>query len=285
MSTSDSRLAQTLILADNGSSRPESTRALRGIARALTERVGEKAYPVSLQHADRIPAAELDGSAANTFETFLTRRIDAGDRRFLVVPLFFGPSRALTHWIPEKVEACQRATGRAIELEVAQPLCPLPQGEPRLADILTDNLREAAERATRPLRRVVLVDHGSPTPQVAAVRHWLAERLRASLGAATQVDEAVMERRADKAYDFNGERLDQVLKRLAGLDRGEPVFLSMLFLAAGRHAGAGGDIDAMRRACEADHPGFLTLRTDLVGQHPGLVDVLADRVRDPAASV
>lgn len=282
MRISASRPARTLILADNGSSRPDATRALRRIARALTDRAGEAVYPVSLQHADRIPATALDGTVADTFEPFLARRIAAGDRRFLVLPLFFGPSRAITDWIPERAAACQREAGQAIELALAPPLCPLPPGEPRLVGILRDNLREAAERAGLGPRRVVLVDHGSPSPEVTAVRRWLGKCLRAGLSADTRVHEAVMERRAGKAYDFNGERLDQVLTRLAREDRDEPVFLSLLFVAAGRHAGEGGDIDTIRLACEAAHPGLRTLPTDLVGQHPALVEILAERLRGGA---
>jgi sirohydrochlorin ferrochelatase len=269
---------RTVVLLDNGSSRAESTLSLRRLASAVAERIGEPVHPVSLLHASRVPAEELSGRPADTFEPFLRRRVAEGARDFLVLPLFFGRSGALTGFIPDKAEAVRRDSG-PFSLRLADVLCPLPEGEPRLGRILADNIRRAAcDRGLDP-RRVVLVDHGSPLPEVNQVRRVLAEHLRQDLGGGTVLDEAVMERRAGSEYDFNGELLADALRRLALADRDGPVILSMLFLSPGRHAGAGGDIEEIRTRAELEFPGFRVFPTSLVGTHPGLVDILESRYR------
>ena len=73
---------QTLVLADNGSKRPESTIALRRLAAALAKRLGRDVHPVSLQHSDGIPPERLGGRAADTLETLLRREIPAGSRTY-----------------------------------------------------------------------------------------------------------------------------------------------------------------------------------------------------------
>jgi sirohydrochlorin ferrochelatase len=145
--------------------------------------------------------------------------------------------------------------------------------------ILTDNVtRTAADKRIDP-RRVVLVDHGSPIPEVTAVRRDLARRMREVLERDVQLEEAVMERRPGKEYDFNGELLEQVLRRLAREDRTQDVIISMLFMSAGRHAGAGGDVEQICRGVEREFPGFRVHPTALVGSHPSVIDILDSRYR------
>jgi sirohydrochlorin ferrochelatase len=268
-----------ILLIDNGSSRPGSTLRLRRLASALAERLEEPVHPVSLQHSDRAPAAALDGLAAEVLATFLRRAIRDGERDFLAVPLFFGPSRALSHLIPETASELAGELG-PFRLRVTRELCPLPEGEPRLAQILADQVWTTARVQQIPLRRVVLVDHGSPLPAVNAVRRWLAERLRGRLGDGVAFGEAVMERRPGAAYDFNGRLLTNVLEDMARADPLTPVVLALLFLAPGRHAGAGGDITQICAAVEQSHPGFRVHPTPLVGEHPELIGILAQRAAE-----
>jgi sirohydrochlorin ferrochelatase len=265
-----------IVLLDNGSSRADSTLALRRLAAALAGRIGKPVHPVSLLHANKVPAERLDGRSADTFEPFLRARAAAGDRAFLVLPLFFGHSGALTGFIPDKVAEIGAELG-PLDVRIADVLCPLPDGEPRLAEILRDNLRQSAGAAGITPRRVILVDHGSPLPQVTAVRRHLAGRLRAILGTEPTLEEAVMERRPGAAYDFNGDLLEDVLRRAAAETPQQAVMLSLLFLSAGRHAGPGGDIDQICAGVTADFPGLRVLRTGLVGSHPLLLDILGSR--------
>jgi sirohydrochlorin ferrochelatase len=264
------------LLVDNGSTRPDSTRTLRRLAADLGARLGAAVHPVSLQHADAVPADRLDARPADTFAPFLTRALAAGERDFLVLPLYFGPSAALTRLIPE-IAAELGARHGPFRLRLAPELCPLPPGEPRLADLLAQQTADTAARFGIAPRRVVLVDHGSPLPQVSAVRTWLAQGLRARLGAGSEVLEAAMERRPGAEYDFNGETLATLLERLARQDPDTPTILAMLFLAPGRHAGPDGDIAQICRRAQDRSPGLRVYLGPLVGEHPGLIEILARR--------
>ncbi|MBK5964449.1 cobalamin biosynthesis protein CbiX [Thiocystis minor] len=270
-------MCTTILLIDNGSRRAESTLNLRRLAARLAERADEQILPVSLLHSDQIPADRLDGRPADTFAPTLLRLLAQGAREFVLVPLFFGPSRALTKFVPDTVAALTDEFG-PFQLQIAPELCPLPDGEPRLAEILTEQVEQAALVAGRPAKRVVLVDHGSPIPEVTAVRRWLGERLAQRLGPRIKVEQAVMERRAGADYDFNGPLLEDLLRALADTDRSTPVILAMLFLSAGRHAGPGGDIADIIGRVESEYSGFRVHPSPLVGSHPGLIEVLLSRL-------
>lgn len=265
-----------ILLLDNGSRRPQSTLALRALARRLAARLGEPVQPVSLAHADQVPPDQLDGQPAQTLETWLAARLRQGGRDFLVLPLFFGASGALTQAIPDLVARLAAELG-PLDLRLADTLCPLPAGEPRLTALLLDRIAEARRRTGLNPHRLVLVDHGSPSPRVNAARRWVASDLQSRLGPPIRVEEAAMERRSGAQYDFNGELLSAVLRRLAAEDDATPVFVVPLFLFAGRHAGPGGDLDDITAAIRAEHPGLRVEMTGLVGDHPALLDILASR--------
>ncbi|MEJ2692416.1 MAG: cobalamin biosynthesis protein CbiX [Candidatus Thiodiazotropha sp.] len=190
----------TILLTDNGSSRPESTLNLRRLAERLGRESGMTIHPVSLQHADKTPPQALDGTPAQTFLPFMDRHLSRGERHYLVLPLFFGPSLALSSFLPQQAAKLAERHG-AFELRQCPVLCPLPRGEPRLARILCDQLPSLDAKECR---RVILVDHGSPTPQVAAVRNYLATEMGRILGPDRELREAVMERREGSDYDFSG---------------------------------------------------------------------------------
>ncbi|MGD8207483.1 MAG: CbiX/SirB N-terminal domain-containing protein [Thiohalocapsa sp.] len=268
-----------IVLLDNGSKRAESTINLRRLAAALSERRGEPVYPVSLQHSASIAPDELDGTPAQTLEDFLSRETGEGTRDFVVVPLFFGPSRAIDGLLPDIITRVEAREG-AIRVQVAPELCPLPQGEPRLVDILEDNVRQAAGEHGLRAGAVVLVDHGSPVPAVTAVRHWLANGLGERLRGETRVAEAVMERRQGASYDFNGQLLERSLAELG--PRQTTVVLAMQFVSPGRHAGAGGDVEAIAREAMQRYPGLRVLLSRLVSEHPLFTEVLDSRVDDAA---
>ena len=266
------------LLVDNGSSRADSTRNLRRIAAQLAAQVGVPIHPVSLLHADRVPASELDGQAAEILAVALRRFVQAGEREVCIIPLFFGRSRALTQFIPELAAQVQAELG-PLRLDIAPELCPLPDGEPRLVEILAEQLAAIPSTTVQPLRRVVLVDHGSPLPEVTAVRHWLARQLAARLGPTVQLYEAVMERRAGAEYDFNGPLLEDMLTRLASADAETPIRLALLFLSAGRHAGPAGDIAQIGARIRARFPTLPLHLAPLIGEHPQLIAILTRRLQ------
>ena len=266
---------QKVFLVDNGSLRPSSTLNLRRVAAALSERVGVEIEPVSLLHSNKVSAADLGGRAAQTFGPTATRWAREGVEDFIVLPFFFGPSRALTDYVPERI-ATLRERFPQVRVRVASPLVDLfGETDLRLANILRDGVRDISTGDDKPA--VVLVDHGSPIPEVTAVRNTLAGQLSVLLsGEVSRVAAASMERRDGDAYRFNEPLLETLLGQ-PGFASGR-VIISMLFLSPGRHAGAEGDVAGICRQAEERHPRLRTVMTDLAGEHSGIVDILSDRL-------
>jgi sirohydrochlorin ferrochelatase len=126
-------------------------------------------------------------------------------------------------------------------------------------------------------QRVILVDHGSPRPEVTEVRDRLTRLLAQRLaGRVAGVSAASMERRPEPEYDFNEPLLERALRALPE-GRCE-VVLAMLFVSPGRHAGPGGDIVQICEAACAERPGLSVRMTPLVGEHPGLISLLVRRL-------
>ncbi len=268
----------TVFLTDNGSLRPAATLRLRRLAAALSRTTGRRVEPVSLLHSHKVPAEYLEGRPAEILEPALRERAKRGERNFLVTPLFFGLSRALTDYLPKRVAHLRNEFGE-LNVDVAPPLVdPEPPEDLRVARILIDGVLAVRETGER--QAVILVDHGSPEPKVTAVRNLVASRLREGLGNRVErVEAASMERREGPEYAFNEPLLENLLGR-PGFDRGR-VIVAMMFLLPGRHAGPDGDVARICRRAEAAHPGLETVMTSLVGEHEGLLEILADRVRSP----
>ena len=271
-----------VFLVDNGSLRPDSTRNLRRVADLLTKRSGRRVRAVSLLHSDKVPAEALDGREAEIFEPAVKVRAQRGDREFLVLPFFFGPSRALTDFIPERVKRLRRLFP-GLRVRLAPPLVDsTPGDEERVASVLYGGVLTRLEPEARPA--VALVDHGSPAPEVTEVRNRVAVRLGELLGErVSRVAASSMERREGEGYRFNEPLLERLLGS-PGFDRG-PVIVSMMFLSPGRHAGPGGDVAAICAEAERAHPGLKTIITPLAGEHEGIVDILLERLRDEARAV
>lgn len=272
------------LLVDNGSLRPEATLSLRRLSAELGREAGVAVHPVSLLHANRVSPSELGGQPAATFEPFLRRMIEQSQRHFRVVPLFFGPSRALTEFIPEKVGEMQREAGD-LRVEVTPCLCPGDaQSDQFITTLLADAVRETVVERGLAQPRVALVDHGSPIEPVTQVRNRLAAVLADQLGeCVAAVSPCSMERRDGPAHAFNEPLLEKLLRQPGWRDG--PVVVAMLFLQPGRHAGEGGDVATICAGAEAEHPKLRTCRTPLVGEHPGLLKLLARRLKDKSQSL
>ena len=265
--------APLTLLVDNGSLEPAATLALRGLAVRLSGRLGRPVAPVSLLHSSGIEPKALDGEPAEILFPTLERRLAAGQNDFILLPLFFGPSRALTEYLPENL-ARLREKFPALRLKVAPPLHAARDN--RLAQILAQHVR--AELDPTNDARVALVDHGSPVEAVTAVRNELAQQVAGLLGSrVTTVAPASMERRAGAEYDFTRPLLADLLAE-SPWNAGR-VVVAMQFLLPGRHAGPDGDVAKICRAAEVTHPGLKTQMTKLVAEHPLLLDILADRWR------
>ena len=257
------------LLVDNGSLEPAATLALRALAVSLGPRLGRRVEPVSLLHSSAVPAEKIGGTPAEILEPALERRLAAGQTDFLILPLFFGPSGALTDYLPARL-AHLRGKHAKLQATVAAPL--FAAHDDRLARILADHVRQAGGAA----RRVALVDHGSPARAVVDVRNALAQQLGQLLGAGYVVAASSMERRTGPDYDFVEPLLAHLLRQ-PGWNAGE-ILVAMQFLLPGRHGGPNGDVATICREAETASGGQLrTTMTALVAEHPLLVDILADR--------
>jgi sirohydrochlorin ferrochelatase len=258
-------------LADNGSVRAAATLTLRRLAAQLAERAGHPVQAVSLQHADRIDAAELDGQPAVLLAQALREHLAAGQREFVLIPLFFGLSRALTSFVPEIVNELKQEFGD-FALHMADVLYPLPDGDDELVCILYDHA------TGQPVSDVVLVDHGSPSPTVTRVREHIAQALQARARGRFSIGQAVMERRPGPEYDFNGPLLEDWLRQRA--QQGvRDVRVLMQFLLPGKHAGEGGDVADIIAGVQRDHPGLRVQVSPLISDHPGLPELLFKRLQ------
>lgn len=85
-----------------------------------------------------------------------------------------------------------------------------------------------------------------------------------------------MERREGDEFAFTDPLLAALLDR-EPFDRGA-VIVAMLFLSPGRHAGPEGDVATICREAEGRHPGLQVTMTELLGGHPQLVEMLAERL-------
>jgi sirohydrochlorin ferrochelatase len=267
----------TSFLVDNGSLRASATLNLRKIAHRLTQETGQVVEPVSLLHSSKVDPAELEGKEAETFGPALRRKLAQGETDFLVLPLFFGPSLAMTDYLPKRISAMREAHG-PFNIHVTSCLFDEMEGtDLRLAEIMRQRVEEVILPGEPP-PPVLLVDHGSPAPAVTAVRNFIAGQLSVMLkGRVSRLVATSMERREGEEYRFTDPLLESVLGQ-DGFNRGR-VIIAMMFLSPGRHAGVEGDVAQICRRAEETSPGLKTVMTDLVGDHPDLVPILADRLR------
>lgn len=269
----------TILITDNGSYRPESTFSLRALAQALGERVGAEVHPVSLLHSTKIDPADLNGKPAQIFEPFLKKcREEFGENEFMVVPMFFGPSAAIKEYMPQRVAYLQENGWPELRVKIAPCVVDgLDATDHRMARILADLVEEKTKGEGIEQASVVLCDHGAPRLAVTEVRNFLAAQMRSQLdpNKFPHLIACAMERREEPEYAYNEPLLEHVLH--APEFQNSKVIVSMLFASPGRHAGPGGDVAQICRAAEERIPGLKVHLTELVGTHPGLIDILSER--------
>ncbi len=265
-------------LFDNGSLRAASTWQLRETAKALAALIGTQVEAVSLLHSSNINPAELGGVPARLLEPTVIEFLENEQRgRAVLVPLFFGPSGALTDYVPERL-ASWRERFPAARIELARWLVELPLTDERVPHALADAARAVVARENLKTARVVLVDHGSPQRAVTEVRNYLACEVAGVLGGeVASVAMASMERRPAAEFAFNEPLLERLLRE-EPYSAGDVVVL-LQFLQPGRHAGPGGDIAEICEAARAEYPQLRTWMTEPIGLDPRVLAVLADRFR------
>ncbi len=274
------------VVVDNGSLRPAAHIALRNTAQALQrlllladDDAGGEVLAASLRYSDAIEPALLHGTPARNLTTTLRHLAASGATQVAVVPLLLAPSPSLRAAVDEALGDIRTDE---LPMRVAVGTCLVDE---RVADhelvvrALAHNiLRTArARRLAQPLR-VALVDHGTPSPRVNAVRTLLASKVAALLGErALCVTGTSMERRDGPEYDFNEPLLENLLSTppyCAG-----DVIIAMCFLLPGKHAGEGGDVEQILAEARARHSGLRTHVCPLLAEQPLVHQLLLRRAR------
>ena len=250
-----------IFLVDNGSYEPTATLGLRRLAQEVGKLIGQEVRPVSTMHSTKIDPALLGGVPAVIFEGAVQQAKADGIDEIVVLPLFIGPSRAITEYLPKVFADAQPG---AMRLSIREPLF-----GPELTGMLIDNLKSTGW--TKGSGTVYLCDHGSPIPEVTRCRDFFASAIRGQLG--LKDDELIacsMERREGPEYAFNEPLLEDALQSA----KGEAVIL-MLFLLPGRHAGGDGDVATIAK--EHAPEGLNWKLSPLLGTHPALPALLFRR--------
>jgi hypothetical protein len=246
-----------VVLVDNGSLEPAAHLGLRAAAASLGAAAGVPVEAVSWKHSDRIRPGSLGGEPARTLGPWVRAQVLAGESEFLFVPYFISPQGAIGSLLRSDIDRLRDQT-EGFDYSFTGGL---PEGA--LASIVSDRVRGAAAALGLARPAVVVVDHGGPSRESAAVRDRVADDARAALaGTVSCLSAASMESPDGPDFDFNRPLLADAL---AGSG---DVLIAPLFLSAGRHAGPGGDLERTARAAEARAPGLRCHFTGLVGSHP-----------------
>jgi hypothetical protein len=267
--------APIVFLVDNGSLRPQATFGLRCLAEGLAKRTALQVEAVSLLHSHKIDAGKLNGVPGTIVKRRLRECLAAGQRDFICLPLFLGPSLAVADYLPKVVNELS-AEYPELKVRIATVLAGenLDVPDPRLAQMLADQIRALQPS---PDTKLALVDHGTPIMEVNRVRNAVARQL------ANELDMPVvlpcsMERREGEAYAFN----DPLLEKLGSVDdfAGGRLILAMFFLLPGRHAGDEGDVAEICEGLIVEGTFEQIQNTPLLGEHPMLLEILEDRLRE-----
>jgi sirohydrochlorin ferrochelatase len=256
--------ATRILLVDNGSLRPEATLELRRLSAEVAQLLGQPVHPVSVLHSHKIDAALLAGEPAVIFEQAVQRAKTDGITELIVLPLFIGPSRAITEYLPQVFADAQPG---AMRLTVRPTLYGEDGAE--LLEILNDQILHTPGDADKDT--VLLCDHGSPIIEVTRVRDALARDLSAEMDIPpSRLIACSMERREGPEYAFNEPLLATALQRAPG-----DVIILMLFLLPGRHAGPDGDVATIAK--EHAKPGAQVRMSPLLAKHPSMSQLIAKR--------
>ena len=270
----------TILLFDNGSLRPEATFRLRALAKQLSDAISMKVEPVSLLHSCKIKPKSLNGLPATIIRRRFKEAIQMGEKKFICVPLFLGPSLAITEYLVELIDEA-KSLDPEMTIHVAEPLCGSDVNHPdeRLVMILKELIEAAITSSNANYQNIVLVDHGSPIEKMAFLRNAIAEKLSVLFRERRlKITASSMERREGEAYVFN-EPLLETIPDYLGLKPNESLMVAMFFLMPGRHAGDGGDVDAILQSLQKQNKICSYKKTELIATHPIIIDLLADRVK------
>jgi sirohydrochlorin ferrochelatase len=253
--------------------------SLRKTAFELSGVLGTEVRAASLLHSSGIDPAKLGGQPAQLLEPALNAFLeDNPSADVVLVPLFFGPSGALTDYMPERVTSLAKKFPQA-RLRLARWLVDMDESDTRIAQAVGEAVLQVIAEKNLLWPKVVLVDHGSPQLAVTAVRDFLGAQVQALLGnKVEEVAVASMEKRSSPEYAFNDPLLAKRL-RTPPFDRGD-VVVALQFLSPGRHAGPNGDIATICSSACSEQPLLRTHLTGTIANDPRVIAVVTDRFRE-----
>jgi hypothetical protein len=261
-----------IALIDNGSLEPAAHAGLRMAAAAIGNVAEIHVEAVSWKHSDQIPSYALPDGPASTLAPWVLDQVAAGQTEFVFIPFFISPQGAIGSSLRRDLDALRLETG-GFEYSFLDGLT-----AETLGTIVADRVRETAAAANINLPKVIVVDHGGPSPASALVRNKAAGSALSELGAeVSSLTAASMEAPEGPEFDFNRPLLADAL-RSPGLSTGN-VIVAPLFLSPGRHAGPSGDLAVIAREAQARSPGLRCIFTGLVGTHPMAIAELASSLQ------
>jgi hypothetical protein len=262
------------ILYDNGSLRVAPTMHLRALAELLEHKLGLPVVATSLLHSDGLDANLLNGQPAVLLKPAIRGMLESGMRQFIILPQFFGPSRAIMDFVPDMLADFKVTYPDAFFFTANCLFDSADNSALLLAEILRDRVMEVIDRHVAVPEKVVMVDHGTPVVEVNMVRRAVAKQLGECFSKSSfVVQECSMERRDGQEFDFNEPLLEDLLQEPEFCDG---VIVAPMFFSKGRHAGPGGDIDSICSTSPV-HPLFLA---DPIGLHPNLINLLVQRFHE-----
>lgn len=267
--------SEKYFLVDNGSRSPESIIYMRNVAIELEKITGFSVTPSGIMHSHKVDASKLQGQPGMSLESFFLSKEAEVAKKLSFVPMFIGPSLAITDWLPGKLTEWSQ-NGNERKFSIAD--CIYKKKDDRIAKALTEYVVDLIPQF-RPVKPfLILVDHGTPIPEVNLVREEIGYLLEKKL--ANQISgfsTACMERREGTQYDFNDPLLEILLEDLKASDC-SCVIIAQLFLAPGRHAGPNGDI--VQICTPFFNKGMKIKRTPTLGNHPLILEILAERLEE-----
>ena len=267
--------SQKYFLVDNGSRSPESILYMRNVALELEKMTGFSVTSCGIMHSHKVDTSQLGGQPGVSMESFFVSNEAEFVKKLSFVPMFLGPSLAITDWLPEKLYEWAQS-GKDREFSIAD--CIFRKKDDRIALALMQYVLDLIPQYSPAKPFVILVDHGTPLPEVNLVREEIGYFLEEKLGNhISGFSTACMERREGTEYDFNDPLLESLLEQKKASGSG-CVILAQLFLAPGRHAGPKGDIAQI--CAPFLNEGMKIARTPTLGNHRLILEILAERLKE-----
>ena len=179
---------------------------MKNVAIELEKITGFSVMPCGIMHSHKVDTSKLQGQPGMSLESFFLSKEAEVAKKLSFVPMFIGPSLAITDWLPEKLTEWSQ-NGNERKFSIAD--CIYKKKDDRIAKALTEYVVDLIPQFIPVKPFLILVDHGTPILEVNLVREEIGYLLEKKL--ANQISgfsTACMERREGTQYDFNDPLLE-----------------------------------------------------------------------------